>query len=146
MTQHSTNFVLRSQTILLFHLNGPDCSDGSCPDGFHFWFEYAAETQFQFTTTSDFADASTSCEVTRGAASTKEFFGVNSFVTPPSESDAETINSRDFLETHLQVCSGAAGLDVNLMYVDFWHVGDLPEVVQTYNKALGQRRKLELQG
>jgi hypothetical protein len=35
---------------------------------------------------------------------------------------------------------------VNLMYVDFWNVGDLPEFVQTYNKALGQRRKLKLQG
>lgn len=134
------------QTILLFHLNGPDCTDGSCPNGFHYWFDYAAETDFEFTTASDFADTSTSCKVTRGSGSTREFFGVNSFVTPPTESEAETINSSDFLGARLQACSDATGLDVNLMYVDFWNVGDLPEVVQTHNKALGQRRKLKLQG
>jgi hypothetical protein len=134
------------QTILLFHFNGPDCTDGSCPDGFNYWFEYAAETEFEFSTSSDFADTSTSCKITRGSGSTRDFLGVNSFVTPPTESESETINSRDFLEARLQACSDAAGVDVNLMTVDFWNVGNLTEVVQTYNKALAQRRKLKLQG
>jgi hypothetical protein len=134
------------QTLLFFHFNGPDCSDGSCPDGFHYWFDYAAETEFEFTSASNFADTTSSCQITRGAGSSKDFFAVTSFVTPPSEDESTTLNSRDFLEGRMQACSDSAGLDVNLMYVDFWNDGDLPEVTQTYNKALGQRRKRKLLG
>jgi hypothetical protein len=115
-----------------------------CPIGFHYWFDYAAETEFEFTTASDVADTTNSCKITRGASSSLDFFAVTSFVTPPSENEAATINSRDFLEERMQACSESTGLDVNIMYVDFWHDGDLPEVVQTYNKALGQRRKRTL--
>lgn len=132
------------QTLLLFHLNGPDCSDGSCPGGFHYWFDYAAETEFEFATASEVADTTNSCKVTRGASSSLDFFAVNSFATPASRDESAIINARDFLEGHMQACSDSAGLDVNVMYVDFWHDGDLPEVVQTHNKALGQRRQREL--
>ena len=130
--------------ILLFHFNGPtSCANGACPDGFHYWFDFAAETEFNFESADEFADATTSCDITRGAGSTMEFFAVTNFVTPPDESVAEVVNSKESVESRIQACSDFQGLDVNLVYVDFWSIGDLPEVVQTYNKALAQRRRKE---
>lgn len=129
------------QRLLLFHLNGPTtCANGACPDGFHYWFDFAAETEFEFVTASEFDDTATSCAITRGGGSTKEFFAINSFVTPPNEDEAVAINAQAALESRIQACSEYNGLDVNLLYVDFWSIGDLPQVVQTHNKALAARR------
>jgi len=129
------------QRLLLFHFNGPtSCANGACPDGFHYWFDYAAETEFEFTSQADFGDTATSCAITRGAGSTKDFFAVTSFVTPPNEDEAVNINAQAALQSRIQACSDYNGLDVNLLYVDFWSIGDMPEVVQTYNKALAARR------
>lgn len=129
--------------LLLFHLNGPtSCANGACPDGFHYWFDYAAETAFDFASTFELEATTTSCQVTRGAGSTKDFLAVTSFVTPPDQDAAEVINARSFLESRIQACSQHnGGLDVNLLYVDFWSVGDLPEVVQNHNKALAAARR-----
>lgn len=122
----------------MFHYNGPnDCSNGQCPPGFHYWFDYAAETQFSFQDVDDLLDIENSCAITRGAGSTMDFFGVNSFTTPASKSDSETINTESFLENRISMCSlYQGGLDVNLVTVDFWSVGDLPELVQQRNSAL----------
>lgn len=128
--------------LLLFHFNGPNsCADGACPDGFHYWFDYAAETEFEFETASEFDDTATSCVITRGAGSTKDFLAVTSFVTPPNEEATVAINAQAALESRIQACSQHNGLTVNLLHVDFWSIGDLPRVVQTHNKALAARRK-----
>ena len=139
--QHAHDSILVVQTILLFHLNGPtSCANGACPDGFHYWFDFAAETEFEFLDSSDFDNVARSCEITRGGGSTRQFFAVTSFVTPPRQSQSELINTREFLEARIDACSAAnGGLDVNLMYIDFWSIGDLPEVVQMRNKALVER-------
>lgn len=129
--------------LLLFHLNGPNsCADGACPDGFHYWFDFAAETAFDFATVDELDDSSTSCEITRGAGSSMDFFAVTSFLTPPSESESVAINAQAALESRIQACSQYnGGLDVNVLYVDFWNIGDLPQVVQEHNKALAARRR-----
>ena len=121
----------------MFHYNGPnDCSNGQCPPGLHYWFDYAAETEFSFGEISDLEDTETSCQITRGGGSTMDFFGVNAFTTPPSQTDAKTVNLQSFLENRIDACSSDRGIDVNLVTVDFWSIGDLPEVVQSRNKAL----------
>lgn len=82
-------------------------------------------------------DYETSCAITRGAGSTFDFFQLNAFLTPASKSDSEVINAKGFLENHIDMCSlYQSGLFVNLVIVDFWSLGDLPELVQTKNKAL----------
>ena len=123
--------------IMLFHYNGPnDCSNDQCPTGLHYWFDYAAETQFSFENVNNLLDTDNSCKITRGAGSSMDFFGVNAFTTPASQSDAEIINSESFLETRINDCSIAQMLDVNVVSVDFWSIGDLPKVVQQRNTAL----------
>lgn len=90
-------------------------------------------------------NTATSCLITRGEGGTKAFFGVNTFLQVPfSLSAYKTINSEDFLDDRIDACSSLnSGLDVNFIIVDFWHVGDLLQVVQTRNANLvpSQARK-----
>ena len=125
----------------MFHYNGPTCEDKNstaisvtCPDGLHYWYNNAVETEFQFSSISEVRVIPRACNLTRGTGS---FFGVNSFVTPPSQAAAETLNSYTFAKNHIQACSDYnGGIGVNLVQADFWEAGDLPEVVQEHNSIL----------
>lgn len=131
------------ERMLLFHFNGPSCPNpGDCPNGFHYWFDFGAETEFDFKNIDEFDNVDRSCRITRGAGGTKDFFAVTSFVTPPNEDAAVTINTASFLRDRMETCSRHNGLlDVNLLYVDFWSIGDMPEMVQNHNRALAARRR-----
>jgi hypothetical protein len=70
------------------------------------------------------------------------FFAINSFVTPPSRSAAETLNSLEYAKTRLETCSSLNdSADVNLIFADFWSVGELPQLAQEHNAALVSRRR-----
>ena len=122
--------------IIFFHYNGQTCRDGFCPQGsaFHDWFVYAGESAFEFGEVADVRDTATACEITRGP-SNANFFGINMFLTFPSRSAAEELNTLASLESQMNACSELNGsLDVNVIFVDFWSVGNLPELVQTENR------------
>ena len=129
----------------MFHYNGPQCNgDVACPAGLHYWFDYAVETEFSFDSVDDVLELPRACTITRGSTRSA-FFGVNSFVSPPRISSAETINAYDFAKDRIANCSALqSGLDVNVVYADFWSEGDLPRVTQEYNRALAQARRRKL--
>uniref|UniRef100_A0A8J9SXM9 Uncharacterized protein n=1 Tax=Phaeodactylum tricornutum TaxID=2850 RepID=A0A8J9SXM9_PHATR len=134
--------VETDKRILFFHYGGPSCWDNSspCPPGFHDWFYYGAETRFSFSDVDAIRDTTSSCEITRGENSRRRFFSVNNFVTLPSSNAAGVLNRLNFVQQHVQQCSALNdGLDVNLVFVDFWHKGNLPEAVQLHNSALARR-------
>ena len=128
--------------LLLFHYNaGVECRNNDCPRGFHYWFDNAAETEYSFGSVEDILATSTSCEVTRGS-NTSPFLAINSFVTPPSQLAAETLNSLEFARARLETCSSLNdSADINLMFADFWSVGELPQLAQEHNVALVSRRR-----
>ena len=137
-------------------MNGPTCREGegpACPVGLHYYFEYFQETEFQFDSIEELLDVGYSCLVTRGAvASTGAFFSVNNFVTfsggaflSDPEAIAATANALDFAQTRIRDCEALiqAGPyrgegDVNVMYVDYWSIGDMVQVVQEHNRDLGE--------
>jgi hypothetical protein len=127
---------------MIFHYNGATkCQANDCPPGFHYWFEYAGETKYSFSSVSDVLATTASCEVDRGSAQ-NPFFAINSFVTLPSQTDAATLNSLSFAETRLEACSALNdSADVNLIFADFWSEGDLPRLAQQHNTALALRRQ-----
>lgn len=129
--------------IMFFHFNGPSCSTTTpCPAGFHDWFAYAVEAQFSFNRIAQVQNATYACELGRGRNARRDFYGLNSFLSIPSEQAAGTLNSKEFLEGYIDDCIDlSGGLDVNVMSVDFWSDGDLVEVVQLRNEALGQARR-----
>jgi hypothetical protein len=126
----------------MFHYNGPQCNgDVICPAGLHYWFDYAMETEFSFDTIDDVLELPRACTITRGSTRST-FFGVNSFVSPPRQRYAETINAYDFTKERIANCSALySGLDVNVVFADFWSQGDLPRVTQDHNRALAQARR-----
>jgi len=134
--------VNSGKQILLFHFNGPECAVTSCPPGLHDWFKYAAETEFSFSDVNEILHTTTSCEITRGFTSLRNFFGVNNFVTRANEDDSRILNSLNFAEDRIEACSAQQELDVNVLSVDFWKSGEIPEVVSRHNKALVARRRL----
>jgi hypothetical protein len=110
----------------------------NCPLGFHDWFVYASETPFEFNTAADFSDTTHSCNITRGRRTDPDFYALNVFPTVPSlKLSSETLNTYDFVDEHVNACSTVQhGLDVNVVFVDFWNTGDLPSVAQDHNLAL----------
>jgi len=135
--------VASNKRILFFHFNGPNCRDTECPDGMHFWFEYAAETEFSFPNTAALEDSPNSCKVTRGGNLQREpasrtFFAVNDFVTPAKQSSAEVVNEYSFANKRIQECKAEYNdLDVNVISVDYWQRGDLVRLQQDVNQARG---------
>jgi hypothetical protein len=70
---------------------------------------------------------------------------MNNFVTPPSQTAAQSANSLAFAGNRLATCSSLnEGLDVNFIYADFWFEGDLPQLTQDHNTALAARRKRKI--
>lgn len=128
------------QRVLLFHYNGDvACTnpDIVCPPGFHDWFEHAAETKFIFNDMTDFDNKTEACGITRGRPMAP-FYALNLFIRIPSKPLAISyLNTPAFLNEHIAACSAVNNnRDVNILFVDFWSEGEVPKVVQTYNKKL----------
>lgn len=124
--------------ILFFHYNGQQCSGSNavaCPEGFHDWFSYAGETEFQFTSASQFQNVEFSCLITRGSGSL-DFYGVNVFLQIPNLSTCGELNTREFLIAHVEACSTFTSQDVNLILVDCWDEGDVLDIAREYNESL----------
>jgi hypothetical protein len=134
--------IASNTRILFFVYNGERCYGSSatvsCPTGIHDWFQYAGESEFQFTTTSQFMDDKAyACAITRGATGLLDFYGVNVFLTIPSSSACEILNTQENLVSHLSACTNVTGQAVvNLLIVDCWDIGDVLTVVSTYNANL----------
>ena len=58
----------------------------------------------------------------------------------PSESGADVINEKSFLETRVDNCEQKTGLQTSFLSIDFWQRGDLLEVVHEENKSRTGRR------
>lgn len=132
--------------MIVFHYRGPSCDEeGACPPGFHWYYRYAVNTQWNLNSLDAVADSANSCafETSPGVAS-KTFFGLNNFITIPIQSNAEIMNEYSYVSNRIDTCSSLNdNLDVNLIYVDFWSEGDLPRLVQERNAAMAVRRRLE---
>jgi hypothetical protein len=140
--------IAADQRILFFHYNGIRCDSGqiTCPPGFHDWFGLTGESKYDFMTVEELDDKESACNITRGRLK-GPFYAVNDFLTIPSREDSKKyLNTKAFLQDHIQACEAENdGLDVDVVFVDFWSEGDLPEVVQLHNLQLaatqGQTRK-----
>jgi uncharacterized protein (DUF779 family) len=128
--------------IIMFHYNGENCDNANvtCPPGFHNWWDNTGETKFEYSDPQEFQNISGSCEITRGRLQ-GPFYALNLFMTIPSKMLASTLlNTRAFLEPHIQACSTYNnGSDVDVLFVDFWDQGNVPETVQIHNSNLGNQ-------
>jgi len=130
----------RQQRVMFFVYNGESCASlgAACPRGFYDWFSIAAESRFSFNSVEEIQNDDYSCEATRGIIRPEGvFYGLNLFLSIPSDEAAKTLNTADFLRAHIEACSAKyGGWDVNLLLVDFWSIGDTLAVVEEYNRLL----------
>mmetsp|Transcript_15210 Transcript_15210/g.31011 ORF Transcript_15210/g.31011 Transcript_15210/m.31011 type:complete len:423 (-) Transcript_15210:163-1431(-) len=127
--------VQKNSRIVVFYFNPGTCDNDVCPAGFHYLYDYAAETVFDSASLNDLQNYEYSCTVTRGPGinATADFFVVNNFVTPPDPSAAEISNSKDFLANRLTKCANIQKMRPNFVYLDFWSIGVTAELVQYAN-------------
>jgi hypothetical protein len=133
--------IALDQRVMMFHFNGPTCAELTfgCPTGVYDYFEFVAEGGFIFDTVEDIQNVTQACSVPRGATGQADFFGINLFTLIPQESEAPITNSKDFIEHQIEMCTEyQSGIDVDIIYVDFWDIGDAVEVVQERNIQRGQ--------
>jgi hypothetical protein len=125
--------------MVMFHFNGPLCEESnSCPQGFHYYFDYVAETEFSISDVGSLLNTTFSCRITRGGAGiNRAFFSVNNFLQIPSETMAPTINARNFVQARVDACAAAnGGIAVSFLYVDHWNVGDVLAFAVAHNQVL----------
>lgn len=138
--------VATNQRIIVFQYNAKqscssfylgDTTAYQCPPGFHDWFTFAGESKFDFSDETELYDRVSACNITRGRPQ-GPFYAINVFLKIPSKEIQSTIlNTKSFLQDHVATCSFQNdGLDVNVVFVDFWDQGNLPEVVQIHNQDL----------
>ena len=121
------------QRAIMFYYNAPSCAElGTCPPGFHYYPDFATETQFEYDDVAAWNNKEYSCSL-RWTPLVPSFLGLNSFLTIPSEDAARTLNSYDNVKSHIEVCSSLTGRDTNFYIADFWSVGDIPQVTQEHN-------------
>jgi hypothetical protein len=133
------------QRVIMFHYNGPNClTDGTCPDGLHYYYDYGSDTDWENDSVGAIQDTATSCLLRPNAgANTDTWIGVNNFVSTPSQDAAATLNSYSEAKNRVDTCSSIlGGTDVNFLYVDFWSEGELPRVTQEHNLARAAQRRL----
>lgn len=130
------SLVEQNKRIIIFYFNGGSCTDDSCPRGFHYFYNHAAETQFESASIDDLENYSYSCEITRGPEEGQEppsFFAVNNFVTPPDPEVSKVANSRSFLSQRLTKCANINSMRPNFVFIDFWTQGVTAKTVQYAN-------------
>eukprot|EP00536_Pseudo-nitzschia_multiseries_P003643 jgi/Psemu1/302077/fgenesh1_kg.57_\ len=132
-----------NRRIVMFHYGGPNCNLDplACPDGLHLYYNYAMDNYWEHLNVASVENRLNSCELTLNGFNKKDFVGLNNFVSPPSQSSAEKLNGYTHASDYIDTCGELLGTDINFVLVDFWSVGDLPQVTQEHNAA----RLLELQ-
>lgn len=125
--------------MVLFHYNGPTCQQPEeCPPGFHYYFDYAAETEFEFATVEDMIPTEASCRISRGGSGKhRAFFGINNFLQIPQSDLAPTVNELDFVRARVETCASVNSiLDVSFLIVDHWSIGGVLEFAKEHNQQL----------
>lgn len=127
--------------LIIFQHDGGNCDiEGLCPRGVLSTYTYAFETTYRSRGVDALLNVTNTCLITRGdhrnAFFISNHFAVNRLKFPDYEI-AEVVNSIQNLHMRLDACQEIVGKRVNLLAVDFWSVGDVLEVVTSYNEGIG---------
>lgn len=136
------DLVKSNKRIISFYFNGGTCTDDICPEPFHPFYKYTAETEYQSANLDDLRNIQYSCQLTRGPGGFKgDFFAVNNFVTPPDPEASKITNGQQFLSERLTKCANYNGKRPNFVYVDFWGEGVTSQLVQYANQQLAEQKE-----
>ena len=136
--------IENNNRIILFYVDGPEGSE-TPPRGIHYFYDYGMETESMFENVRNLQDGiKNGCKVVGGSESSRDFLLFNNYVTGnspfgqfiPSQSSAKKVNSLNVARSLCQACEETHNAPMNLISVDFWNSGNIPELVQQHNKML----------
>lgn len=134
--------LLCLQRVLLFHSQGPNCVNVTCPAGMYYGPHYWRETTVK--NVRDSSNIADSCSMRHEAEKEKEakhshlFHALNHFASMPDHDLSEKLNEFYVISRRLASCErnhSTSTAVINSLAVDFWSTGDVVEFVQKHNKA-----------
>lgn len=136
---------MNNKRVIMFHYNGPNCNadPAACPDGLHLYYNYASDNNWEHMNVASIENRLNSCELRNNGINNNIFVGLNNFVSPPSQTSAQTLNDHSAATAFVDACTELLRTDINFVLVDFWEDGDLPKVTQEHNTALARQRRNE---
>lgn len=129
----------KNKRVILFYWNVPRVSS-NLPVGFHYLYDYTAETASGLETMDEARTPSIACVVDNNESADSgsiEFLAIHLYLessTPPLVSDSAVLNEESFVRNQIEACSVFNGMDVNIVSVNWWGVGDVVQVVQEINQ------------
>ena len=85
-------------------------------------------------------DKNQSCSVAAGYELIATFMVMNHYANSalglPRRRNAMKLNRRDVLNERIALCTDVLGMRPNIVVVDFWSEGNLPEVTQEHNRMV----------
>jgi hypothetical protein len=139
-----SELIQMEQQILFFFQGGPNDSVVP-PPGIHYFYDYGMSTEWSFTSVEELQSTTLNgCSIDRDSSNREDFLLLNAFVTEtvfgiqvrPSVEAAEQVNTEGFLQPLLDSCEDYHGKSVNIVSVDFWSSGNLPDLVNKFNTNL----------
>lgn len=98
------------------------------------------ETSFELDGAGEVLDFDSSCQRTRGPADApfmlNNHWAGGGLFGLPDDGVSRDINTANVLSARLDACEQMLGKRTNFLMVDFWSIGDVMQVVNTYNAAL----------
>jgi hypothetical protein len=130
--------------VLFFYIRGPN-GNGDHPPGILYFWDSAMMTDYAYESVQDLEERTLeSCSILRGGDRRQDCLLMNNFVTrlqfglqiAPSKDAAEEVNTVEFAQPLMDACEVIHGQKVNVIMVDFWKSGDLPNLIALHNSAL----------
>lgn len=147
--------VKMDQRLLLFHYNGPNCTETpkECPEKLHYYYDYVSDNnELLFRTPMEIQNRTNSCDVQRASMMeySNTFVALTSFLIPepdPSRRNwvyardtSEFLNQYSMVEDYLESCGEFFERDINFVLDDWWGEGEVLRITQDHNmgRALGE--------
>jgi len=134
-----------NQQVMFFYFQGPE-GMGDHVSGLNYWYDSVIATDYQWGSVSELESTLlASCPMTRGLSSTQDFVHVEAHVTEdsffgtaflPSLEAAQVINTEEWAGPILDACTEFLGHPANIISVDFWSEGNLPDLMTQRNSLL----------
>ena len=113
-----------------------ECTSLNCRKHLHKYFDYSVETSYNFKDENDIKNYLQSCAYDRGNGGSMAFYNINNFVIPPKKEISASINSYDSLKARLTTCAAINRNLPNLVFVDYWTIGDMLQITDDANEQI----------
>ena len=133
-----SQMLYNQKQIVMFEYGNVEmeCTSMNCKKHLLKYFDHSVETSYSFKDENDIKNYLQSCAYDRGNGGSTAFYNVNNFVIPPKKDVSASINSYDSLKARLTTCAAINRNLPNLVFVDYWSIGDMLKITDDANEQI----------